>query len=225
MMQLRSLLIAVGVVSFAATALPAQTCVGAAAYSAGPIGVGGAYSTRADVKSYGLTLGVGAKTGPFAQANLARAEYPDFDRTGTIVGVSAGYAIDLIPTHKLQFCPLVRLSHQSGPDIDFGTSTIDISFRDVGVGGSFGGVVPVTTTLELVPFAGASFFSERFSATYPGNNQSDSANSGLADVGAGFVINKTLTIQPSVSIPFGFEGARGAFHLAFALNFGGSPKH
>ena len=224
-MRLRSLLIAVGLVSFATTELAAQTCVGAASYASGPVRLGGGYASTDGTKSYGLTLGVGAKAGPFASASVSRSEYSDLDAHGTGVALGAGYAFDLKPTRTVQFCPLASLARESGPDVDYGGSTIALSVRDVGIGGSFGGVVPVTPTLDLVPFAGAYFVASRFSATFQGDTQSDSQNAGEADVGAGFVINRTLTLQPSVAIPFGTDGAKSVLRLALAFNFGGSPKH
>jgi hypothetical protein len=42
-------------------------------------------------------------------------------------------------------------------------------------------------------------------------------------VGAGFVINRTLTLQPSAALPVGIDGAKPSFQLTFSLNFG-SPK-
>lgn len=223
-MRLRSLLLALGAVSLSATGMEAQTCQGTAAYSAGPVRLGGDYASGDGWKVYGLDVGVGAKSGAYAQAGVSRSEYSDFDDSGKSVGFGAGYAIDLNRTHTLQFCPLVTAAFQSGPDIDYQNSKIETSTRDFGFGGSFGGSVSVTPTLDLVPFAGAAFFTERLSATLDGVSDSQSANLGLLDIGAGFVINKTLTLQPSASIPFGIEGGKSRFELAIAFNFG-SSKH
>ena len=204
--------------------MEAQACQGTAAFAAGPIRLGGDYTSGDGWKGYGLDVGVGAKTGAYAEASVSRAEFSDIDGSGKAVGFGAGYAINLNRAHTVQFCPLVTAAFESGPDIDYGNSTIETSTRAFGFGGTFGGAVPVTPTLDLVPFAGAAFLTERLSATLDGTSDSQSANFGLLDVGAGFVINKTLTLQPSVSIPFGVDGGKSSFALALSFNFG-SAKH
>jgi len=85
---------------------------------------GAGLATSDGVKSYGVNMAVGAKSGTFASANIARAEYSDIDGSGTLVGIGAGYAADLDPAKTVQFCPQVSYTHQSGPDLDFGTGTI-----------------------------------------------------------------------------------------------------
>lgn len=222
-MRLRSLLIALGVVSFAATKMAAQTCVGAASYSSGPVRLGAGFATTDGAKSYGVTLGVGAKAGAFGSASVSRGEYSDIDASSTGVSLGVGYAMDIDPA--VQFCPVASFIHQSGPDIDFGSGTVTTTSHAFGLGGALGGLVPVTPTLDLVPFVSAAFLASHGSATYQGDTQSDSQNSGEIDLGAGFVINKTLTLQPAVAIPVGVDGAKSTFLLAFAFNFGGPPKH
>ncbi|HEX7929493.1 MAG TPA: outer membrane beta-barrel protein [Sphingomicrobium sp.] len=204
--------------------MSAQTCLGAARYSAGPMRVGGGFSTTDGAKSYGLNFGVGAKVGPFASANLSRAEYSDADVSSRAVGIGAGYAIDVNPTHTVQFCPQASLTHQSGPDIDVGTSTMSTSANAFAFGGAFGGSVPVTPTLDLVPFGAASYVISRATVTFGGTSESDSQDYADIELGAGFVLNKTLTLQPSIAIPVGLDGAKSSFQLAVAFNFG-TPKH
>jgi hypothetical protein len=223
-MRTRSFVVALGIIALSTSRLSAQTCAGAAAFSAGPVRAGAGLATSDGVKSYGVNMAVGAKSGTFASANIARAEYSDIDGSGTLVGIGAGYAADLDPAKTVQFCPQVSYTHQSGPDLDFGTGTIATSAYAIGLGGSFGSTVPVSPTLDLVPFGGASYFISRASATMDDVTDSESQNYTELTLGAGFVFNKTLTLQPAVSIPLGLEGAKSSFQLAFAFNFG-APKH
>jgi hypothetical protein len=185
---------------------------------------GAGLATSDGVKSYGVNMAVGSKTGTFASANIARAEYSDIDGSGTVVGIGAGYSADLNPAKTVQFCPQVSYVHQSGPDIDFGTGTISTSAYAIGFGGSIGSTVPVSPTLDLVPFGGASYIVSHASATMGGTTDSESQNYTDLTLGAGFVFNKTLTLQPAVSIPVGVDGAKSSFQLAFGFNFG-APKH
>jgi hypothetical protein len=96
---------------------------------------------------------------------------------------------------------------------------------------------------DFVPFAAASYLVSQ-GAVYPsmsavglppppgysagsfsvgGTSESPSENYGEVIVGAGFVVNRTLTLQPSVSIPVGLEGPKTSFQIVFAFNFGSSP--
>ena len=64
----------------------------------------------------------------------------------------------------------------------------------------------------------------RATASLNDNSMSTSSDYGVAKVGAGFIVNRQLTLQPSVSIPFGEDGAKSSFTLAFAYTFGSSAK-
>ena len=122
----------------------------------------------------------------------------------------------------MQFCPVASFAYQSGPNVQTPVGDISASAHAIGFGGSFGGIVPMSPTLDFVPFAGASFLASRVSASFGGTSESASKNYGEVNVGAGFVLNRTLTLQPSVSIPVGLEGAKTSFQIAFAFNFGSS---
>lgn len=219
-MRLRSLLVALGVVALSAARLSAQACLGTAGFSSGPYRIGAGLSSADGVKSYGASMAMGAKAGPFAAGTLARVEYDGVDGSGTAVGINAGYAMDLNPTRTAQFCPLASFVYQSGPDFDLGNVKGSTSSRALGLGGAFGGTVPMTPALDFVPFAAASYVLARATATIGGTSDSNSRDYTEIDVGAGFVFNRTLTIRPSVAIPVGIDGAKSAFQLAFAFNFG-----
>jgi len=223
-MRTGSCLLALGVVALFATRMDAQTCSGSAAFSAGPIQLGAGLGTSEGFKSYGLDVAAGAKAGPYAWANLARAEYADVDGSATGVGVGAGYAIDLTRARTMQFCPEASISHWSGPDFDYYTQRVTTSFRAVALGGTFGGVVRVAPMLDLVPFVGAYYRHDRASATLDGATDSQSEEYSEIDVGAGFVINRTLTLRPSVDIPVGLDGAKSELRFSFSYNFGATKQ-
>lgn len=231
-MRTGSLIIAFGVLALSATSIEAQTCFGNAPFSAGPVRIDAGLSTSEGTKSYGVDLAVGAKSGPFASGGVSRTRYSDLDGSGrdgssTSFGISAGYAIDLNAGKTMQFCPYADFDHTSGPDIDFGQYMIATSADAVGYGGSFGGAVRVGPTLDLVPFAGATYLVVRERDALNGldtDTHHESYRYGLIGVGAGFVIDKVLTLQPQVSIPVGVEGAKSSFQLAVSYNFG-SAKH
>lgn len=223
-MRTRSFVVAFGILALSTTRLSAQACAGAAAFTAGPMRVGAGLATSDGVKSYGVNFAAGSKTGTFASANLARAEYSDIDGSATMVGIGAGYVADLNAAKTVQFCPQLSYGHQSGPEVDFGPGTITMSSYAIGVGGSFGSTVPVSPTLDLVPFGGAAYILSRASATIDGTVDSESSSYTNVTLGAGFVFSKTLTLQPAVSFPVGAAGAKSSFQLAFGYNFGAAKR-
>lgn len=219
-MRLGTFLAALGFLALTATEVTAQTCNGLAPFSAGPVRLGAGLSSSEGVKGYGVNMAAGAKSGPYASGNVTRVEYSDLDGNGTLFGLGAGYAIDVNPTKTVQFCPRAGVEFQSGPDIDTGTGTITTSAHAVSFGGALGGTVPMAPTFDFVPFIAASYVVSRATAKMGGVSESDSQDYTEVDVGAGFVINKTLTLQPMVAIPVGLDGAKSAFQLAFTFNFG-----
>jgi hypothetical protein len=76
----------------------------------------------------------------------------------------------------------------------------------------------------LCGLSGISYVDARATASLNDNSMSTSSDYGVAKVGAGFIVNRRLTLQPSVSIPFGEDGAKSSFTLAFAYTFGSSAK-
>ena len=142
-------------------AVGAQACVGAASFSSGPARLGAALTVADGAKSYGAQFGVGADAGPFGSASLSRAEYVGVSEAAVLLGLDAGYAIDLTPAKNMQFCPVASFAYQSGPTP---IGTISVSAHAIGFGGSFGGIVPMSPALDFVRFAGASYLVSRYSS-------------------------------------------------------------
>jgi len=219
-MRARFVGFALAVVALSATRLSAQTCVGSASFASGPIRLGAGLATSDGQKGYGVSVAAGAGSGVYAWGGLSRIEYSDLDGSSKSVTLGAGYAINLNRSRTIQFCPEVGYQRVSGPDIQYAGYTITTSARASSYGGSFGGTVAVLPSLELVPFIGAYYVTSRATATLVTDSRSESQNYGEFDVGAGFVISKLLTLQPSVAIPFGVAGAKSTFGIGLSFNFG-----
>ena len=200
--------------------LDAQTCQGTASYRNGPMRVGAGLDFEDGANSYGADLGFGSTAGPFASVGLGRTEYKNVDGSGTNFGVTAGYGVDMNPTRTLQLCPLAGFVYQSGPDIDTGFGTASTSMHAFALGGSIGGTIPASPTFDFVPFGAAEFDIAQAKVSFQGSSESSSDNYTVVTLGAGFVFNRILTIQPSVHIPMGLDGAKSSFGLVFGYNFG-----
>ncbi len=211
-----------GVLALGAGSAAAQTCAGTAPFSRGPVRLGAAVQSTRNVTGYGVEMAVGSAAGPFVSGSVSRADYKDVPDAATVFGASAGYAFDLNAAKTIQLCPQASYGYRSGPDIDLGAGTMTSSAHAFGFGGSIGGAVPVTPTLDLVPFAGAAYILDRTSAHLGNASEKISTDYRQVQLGAGFAVDKML--QPAVSFPLGVEGAKGTFQLAVGFNFGASKR-
>ncbi len=219
-MRTRSVLFALAVVALSATRLSAQTCVGSAAFSAGAVRLGAGLGTTNGTKSYDVNLAAGANSGPYASGGLSRIEYAGIDGSSKSFSLGAGYAINLNRSRTVQFCPEIGYQRVSLPDYCDAGYKITTSDREVAYGGAFGGTVVVSPSLDLVPFTGAYYVASRATSYLASVSRAETLSYGKFDVGAGFVIKKTLTLQPSLAIPFGVSGGKSVLEIGVAFNFG-----
>ena len=126
-------------------------------------------------------------------------------------------------SRSIQLCPIVGFAYQSGPDFDTGFGTVSSSVRAFAFGGSIGTTVSMSPTLDLVPFGGASYQLTHGSSSLAGVSSSVDDNTTVLQAGAGFVFNKVLTIQPSVSLPTR-SGSNPVWSVSFGFNFGTPAK-
>jgi hypothetical protein len=203
--------------------LSGQACLGAASFGRDPVRLGAGVSASQHVNVYDLDLAAGSSQGPFASAALSRVEYDNVSDVGTGLDVLGGFAINLTPEKNFLFCPLVGFAHQSGPDFETTFGHVSVSTQSVAFGGSFGGTVPVSRNLAFVPFAEGLFVNSQETDRGGGVVSSGPVNYGEINIGAGWVVNRTLTFQTSMSVPVGLNGAETSYRFGFGINFGGSP--
>jgi len=211
----------VGVLVAVPAAVRAQTCGGMASFSAGPLRVGGGVGLANNATNFNANLNAGSMYGPFGGVSVGRSDIDGNPNSGTTIGLNGGYSFELNPQRTAKFCPIAGFDYMSGPD----AGNLDISFRSVSFGGSFGGLIHTQSTVTLAPFVSASFVDLKRTTTPPnGNSASVSDQFGLITFGSGLVMNRILTIQPSVSFPVGVDNGfsdDATFSLAFGVNFGG----
>jgi hypothetical protein len=216
-------------IALGAVETSAQTCAGAASFSAGAAQVGGAASFAKNTNAIGGYFGLGMPTGPFAIGAVSRLTI-DTDgggnETAPMLALSGGYGINVGSqpnSSTLQICPRVGFTYLGGPDIDLGPGegTAEIRSTSYGAGFSIGGVATETATLSLVPAASLMYIAEKATVKAPGFDDEDISDSyGVFSGGVGLVFNRTVTIGGSVDIPLGLEDASNSFTLSFSINFG-----
>jgi hypothetical protein len=198
----------------------AQTCLGTATFHRAPVRVS-ADATFADSTTlYGAGLALGAGAGPFASATVSRATFEGLDDHATVVDLGVGFAIDVEPTGRLQFCPRIGHRIQSGPDVAAGLGTVSTSGRRIEVGGALGAIVSATPALDIVPYGDLAYTATRLTLDLPAGPVSRTDDGGLLEVGAGLVLRRRLTLRPSAVIPIGGAGGGTALRVLLAYNLG-----
>ncbi|MGQ0537984.1 MAG: hypothetical protein ACT4R6_03480 [Gemmatimonadaceae bacterium] len=210
--------------SLCAARASAQYCAGAASFAAGPVRLGAGLAFSDDAKFYAAHLAVGAPQGAFASASIGTVDLDEIDEGSTVFGVNGGYAIRLEQTKPVEFCPVVGFAYASGPDFDDEFISLETSARWFGIGGAIGGVVGRTASVDLVPFAEAVYTSAKVTVKLraDGESATESETEDFVNVtgGLGFVVNRVVTIRPTISYPFGIDDADPTFGISFAVNLG-----
>ncbi|HEY2164527.1 MAG TPA: hypothetical protein VGH04_11075, partial [Gemmatimonadaceae bacterium] len=178
-----------------------QVCQGTAPFSAGSARVGVGMQFTDGAKQYGGGLAFGSSNSLFASADVSRTSFDNIDGSATGFTVEGGYSIAMNTQRTVQLCPVLGFAYQSGPDVDTGLGTVSSSVRAFAFGGTIGTTVPMSPTLDFIPFGGAAYEMDHVTGTFNGLSSSSDQNYTNIQLGAGFVFNKVLTIQPSVSIP------------------------
>jgi hypothetical protein len=174
-------------------------------------------------KAFGGGLAYGSSNSLFGSADYVHTEFDDISAGANGVDLQGGYSIAMNTSRTVQLCPLVGFAYQSGPDFDTGFGSITSSVRAFAFGGSIGTTVPMSPTLDLVPFGGASYEMDHFSSSLGGVSSSGDDHTTLLQLGAGFVFNKVLTILPSVALPTK-SGSNPTWSISFGYNFGNPAK-
>lgn len=207
-----------------AASLSAQVCIGTAAFSAGPARIGAGLSSTKGAKAYNALLALGKVEGPFAGLTLSSYDFDDVDEGATEFSAHVGYSIPVGASKKVEFCPVAMVEHLAGPKFDTGFGTAEVSGNGFGVGGTFGGAASTSPNFDFVPFAGLMYLHASSSFEFQGTKETQSDDFGKLDLGAGFVLNRVVTVQPSVAIPFGLDGADPVYSLSITINIGKSSR-
>jgi hypothetical protein len=214
---------ALGLVAGIANTMNGQVCQGTAPFSAGSTRIGAGMQFTDGAKAYGGGLAFGGANSLFASADFVHTQFDNIDAGSNGFNVQGGYSMAMNTSRTIQLCPLVGFAYQSGPDFDTGFGTVNSSIRSFAFGGSIGTTVPMSPTLDLVPFGGATYEMDHLSSSLGGVSTSSDDNTTVIQLGAGFVFNKVFTIQPSVAIPTR-SGSKPTYGISFGFNFGNPAK-
>ena len=197
----------------------AQTCTGMPSFSAGQMQVtaGGAFEDGAS--SFGGTFGYGVPKSFYGKAGLGTTSYDGLDGSSLDFGLSGGYQIPLQSSRSMEVCPVASLSIGSGPNDILGTGT-DMSSRTFAFGAAMGAHVGNNPQLQIVPNASFQFANTRQELDDGTDSVSGSESYAMLTLGTGFVFNSRYSLNPTISLPIGFDGRDASFGLAGAIHFG-----
>jgi len=86
--------------------------------------------------------------------------------------------------------------------------------------GAVGAQLGNNPQLQIVPNASFQFANTRLSLDDGTDSVSGSESYGLLTLGTGFIFNSRYSLNPSVSLPMGYEGSDASFTIAGAIHFG-----
>jgi hypothetical protein len=197
----------------------AQTCVGMPSFSSGQMQIAGGGQFADGGNSFGGTFGYGVPKGLYGKAGIGTTSYDGFDGSSLDLSVGGGYQVPLHASRVAELCPVASLSIGSGPKDILGTG-VDMSSRTFAAGASVGALLGRNPQLRFVPNASFQFANSRVKLDDGTDSASDSQTYGLLSLGTGFVFNSRFSLNPSISIPVGLDGADASFGLIGAMNFG-----
>jgi hypothetical protein len=199
----------------ASTSAFAQTCVGRPdlAVMRGSLGAEAQFVDGAS--SYAGRLGINNRTA-FGGLSVGYVSLDGADDvSATSFGGDIGVERHLGVSKRVHVCPIVSLTYTNGPNSDpFKSNALS-----AGLGASFGGSLPLTSTLSLVPYASAGLLTVRSKSEGLGNSSSDTETGGLLALGASFRFNDIVALTPSISVPVGFDNSDTVFSLGATIGF------
>ncbi|MGN6392833.1 MAG: hypothetical protein ACTHM9_11385 [Gemmatimonadales bacterium] len=196
----------------------AQTCVGMPSFATGRMQVSGGAQFADGGNSVGALFGYGAPKGLYGKAGIGSTSYDAFNGSSFDLNFAGGYQIKM--QHRAaELCPVANLSFGSGPNNVLG-SGVDVSNRTFSFGAAFGGSVGRNPQVRILPNASFQFADTRASVDDGTSSASDSQTYGLLTLGTGFVFNSRYSLNPSIIVPVGLDGANASFGLMGAINFG-----
>jgi len=201
-------------VAFSASAASAQACNGTAPFSAGKMRVGVDLEFPSNATGYAGDFSVGTASALYGTASVGIVSPSGGGGNSTTFGVRGGKVIPVGAKKTVEACPQLFFNHFSGPN----SPGFDVSGNSFGAGVTFGTTMK-QTSWDLVPFGGAQLHRDAVSVT--GTPGASDTNLDLLG-GVGFVLSKTWTVRPMITVPLTNNGD-ATFGVYGSLNFGGKP--
>lgn len=197
----------------------AQLCAGMAPFSAGPVRLSATSQFADNSKTFGGGVALGATNGLFGGVSIGRTSFDDTEETAMNYGGHVGFGLPVDQGKKVELCPIAGLNRVTATFAS-GFGDIELTGTQYSFGFGIGGTASSSPTFDFVPFAGVSFNHVTSEVSLSGTSEKSSDDLGILLLGAGLVLNKIVTIQPNIAIPFGIEDPENAYGITIAINLG-----
>lgn len=187
---------AVSGLALCASTAAAQVCQGDLSFRTSSQHLGAAMALSDNATSFAGGASWGHRQGLYGGASLGVTNYDGGAGNAVVVGGGVGYQMPLQARSKWQLCPGGTLGLSFGPN----SNGAKVSSQTVTAGASLGTSLPLSKSVNLLPFGSAAFAHTRVAIDVNGNSGSASDNYILFGFGAGFQLTPTLVIRPSVSL-------------------------
>jgi len=213
----------VGVVAgmaMCATIAAAQVCQGDLSFRGSSNHVGGSIGLSDNATSFGGGMTHGSAQGWYTGASVGMMTYDQLDGNTALINGGVGYSMPLQARSKWQLCPGATLSLGFGPNIDTGAGTLHTASQTVTMGASVGTSIPMSKSVNILPFGSASLGYTRVSGKLNGTSDSQTDTYLLLGAGAGFQVSPRLVLRPAIAIAAGadlIDDTAFSFGITFAL--------
>jgi len=205
-MKFNAIVSAVAGIAVCTTAATAQVCQGDLSFRSGQKHVGAALGVSNNTTSFGGGLTVGHSKGWYGGGSLGMASYTNGPSAhGFVLGGGLGYAMPLAKGSQWQMCPGATLALGFGPNFNVAGTTAHTSTQTVALGVSLGTSVPMSKTVNLLPFGSASLGHTRASVKVNGTSSTADDNYLLLGMGAGFQFSPNLVVRPALNLAAGAD--------------------
>lgn len=195
---------AAGVAAFASVAA-AQVCQGDLSFRSRSTHVSGSLGMSNNSTAFAAGLSAGHTMGWYGGASVGMLNYDNANSNGFALNGGVGYQMPLQQRSKWQMCPGATLALGFGPNVDVGAGTVHVSTQTLTMGVSTGTVVPLTKTVNLIPFGSAAFGHTRVAQKLNGQTAAGSDNYLLLGGGAGFQFTPSLVVRPALTLAAGAD--------------------
>ena len=209
--------------------LQAQRCMGAMSFADRRAHLGVDASVSAAGRSTTGGLSVGTPRGPFASVGAGEIHNDDPSDRAPLVAATAGVGFALRPRPNMQVCPFfsVQMTGRvaSGATVMMQGREYDIlgvATQSYGLGASVGGALSSVTEFDLVPFVTAAVIMRNTDIYLSPEGPREAAGDHYYAVafGAGALMERMITLRPSVTVTFAEERTSAAFGLHLSISFG-----
>ena len=204
-MKFHTLVSAVAGVAICSTGAAAQLCQGDLSFRASQKHVGASLGMSNNSTSFGGGLTVGHSKGWYGGGSLGMASYNNVSAHSVALGGGVGYSMPLANNSKWQMCPGATLSLGFGPNFDVAGTTAHTSTQTLALGVSVGTAVPLSKTVNLLPFGSAALGHTRASVKVNGTSNTGSDNYLLLGMGAGIQFSPSLVVRPALNLAAGAD--------------------